>query len=92
MKLREEERSEKAVYEISSPLRLHVRFLLVNFIMKGIVKYQAAMPAICHRSHIKRLYLQYVTGHISNGDTCNMSLVTYQMAIPAICHWSHIKR
>jgi len=99
IKLRGEDRSEKAVkgvqctmYEIYSPLRLHVRFSLVDFIMKRIVKYQAAMPAICHWSHVKRRCLQYVTGHISSGDDCNMSLFTYQAAMPAICHWSHIKR
>jgi hypothetical protein len=48
IKLREEDRSEKAVYKINSPLRLQVLFPLVDFIVKGIVKYQAAMPAICH--------------------------------------------
>ena len=51
MKLRQEQTSEEALHEINYPLRLQVRFPLVDFIMNGIVKYQAAMPAKCHSSH-----------------------------------------
>ena len=51
IKLRKEQRSEEALYEINYPSRLQVHYTLVDFIMKGTVKYVAAMPAICHLSH-----------------------------------------
>jgi hypothetical protein len=54
IKLRKEQRSEEAVYEMNYPLRQQVRFPSVDFTMKGIVKYQAAMPAIRHLSHAAR--------------------------------------
>jgi len=57
IKLRKEQRREEALYEINYPLRLQVRFPLVEFIMKEIVKYQPAMLAICHVSHAENFRL-----------------------------------
>jgi hypothetical protein len=51
IRLRKGQSSEEALYKINYPLRLQVHYPLVDFIMKGTVKYLAGMLAICHLSH-----------------------------------------